>query len=158
MASHTCKNTTPKPYLERHPKHEMSRCKHVRKLVSKLWHHLDCFEIVQLSQPCEPSALRLAPCPSVSRIWLRGGAKQVWVNNLDCFSLARDGTCHFDANLLKHTSCQVVAKTVQGFWTALSEVMQCQTSLYDDSTCGEVCCRYCVKVLRHSHHMFVPFC
>ena len=43
------KNMKPKPCLERHPKHEMSRYKHVRKLVSKLWHHLDCFEIVQLS-------------------------------------------------------------------------------------------------------------
>ena len=38
-------------------------------------------------------------------------------------SLARDGACHFDANLLKPTSCQVVAKIVKGFLTLLSEVM-----------------------------------
>ena len=36
-------------------------------------------------------------------------------------SLARDGTCHFDAHLLKATSCQVVAKTVKTLWTPLSE-------------------------------------
>ena len=73
-------------------------------------------------------------------------------------SLARDAACHFDANLPKPTSCQIAAKTVKGFWTALSEVMQCQTSSYNDSTCAEVCFWYCVKVLRHSHLYIVPFC
>ena len=43
------------------------------------------------------------------------------VNVLEFFSLARDGTCHFDAHLLKATSCQVVAKTVKKLWTPLSE-------------------------------------
>ena len=52
-------------------------------------------------------------------IWLRGGARQVCVNVLECFSLARDGTCHIDVNLLKATSCRIVAETVKGFWTAL---------------------------------------
>ena len=55
-------------------------------------------------------------------IWLRGGARQVCVNVLEC-TLARDGACHFDANLLKPTSCQIVAKIVKGFLTLLSEVM-----------------------------------
>ena len=32
------KNMTSKPCLERHPEHEMSRCKHVRLHVSKKWH------------------------------------------------------------------------------------------------------------------------
>ena len=41
------------------------------------------------------------------------------------FDSARDGKCHFDANLLKATSCQVVAKTVKRFWTALSENIRC---------------------------------
>ena len=90
-------------------------------------------------------------------MWLRGRARQVCVNVLEC-TLARDGACHFDAHLLKHTSCQIVAKTVKGFWTVLSEVMQCQASSYHDSTCAEVCPRCCVKVLRHSHLFIVPFC
>ena len=34
---------------------------------------------------------------------------------------ARDGKCHFDAHFLKATCCQVVARTVKGFWKALSE-------------------------------------
>ena len=55
-------------------------------------------------------------------MWLRGGARQVCFNVLEC-TLARDGACHFNANLLKHTSCQIVAKTVKGFWKVLSEVM-----------------------------------
>ena len=38
-----------------------------------------------------------------------------------CDTLARGGTCHFDAHLLKAACCQVVAKTVKGLWTALSE-------------------------------------
>ena len=66
--------------------------------------------------------------------------------------------CHFDANLPKPTSCQIVAKTVKGFWTALSDVMQCQTPSYHDSTCGEAFLRYGVKELRHSHLFIVPFC
>ena len=35
------------------------------------------------------------------------------------------GACHFDVNLLNATSCQVVAKTVKGFWRALSENIRC---------------------------------
>ena len=58
-------------------------------------------------------------------IWLRGEARQVCVNVVECKTLARDGKCHFDANLVKATSCQIVAETVKGFWTALSENIRC---------------------------------
>ena len=51
-------------------------------------------------------------------VWLRGEARQVCINVLERFSPARDGKCHFDANLVKAASCQIVAETVKGFWTA----------------------------------------
>ena len=83
-------------------------------------------------------------------IWLPGEARQICVNVLQWYTL--------DAQLLKATCYQVAEKTVLGFWTALSEVIQCQTPSYHDSTCGEVGLRYGVKVLRHSHLYIVPFC
>ena len=39
-----------------------------------------------------------------------------------------------------------------------SDVTECQTTSYRDPTCGEVCLRYCVRVLRPSHLQCVPFC
>ena len=56
-------------------------------------------------------------------MWLRGDAEQDRVFWSD--TLARDGTCHFDAHLLKANCCQVAAKTVKGMWTARSENICC---------------------------------
>ena len=39
-----------------------------------------------------------------------------------------------------------------------SDVTECQTTSYHDPTCGEVCLRFCVRVLRLSHLQCVPFC
>ena len=64
------------PCLERHPKHEISRYEHVCEQVSKQV-HLDRCAIVQLSQPCAPSAW---PCHVVR---LRGETRQVCVHVLE---------------------------------------------------------------------------
>ena len=48
-------------------------------------------------------------------VWLRGEEIQICADFLECFTFARDGTCHFVAHLLNATSCQVVAKIVKGF-------------------------------------------
>ena len=117
------KNMTPKPCPERHPEHEMSRCKHVRKQVSKQW-HLDRCAIVQLSSPCQPDAPHLAPRQNMLRHWVTWRSKTSF---RQCFgviythTLTSDGKRHIDAHLLQATCYKVVAKTVRRFWAALSE-------------------------------------
>ena len=57
-------NMTPKPCLERHPKHEMSRHKDVGQHVSQRWYDL---KIDQFSLPRAPHASHLAACRSTLR-------------------------------------------------------------------------------------------
>ena len=114
------KNMTPKPCPERHPEHEMSRCKHVRLQVSKQW-HLDRCAIVQLSSPCQPDAPHLALRQKHVASLGHMECSKTSVDVLEWYGLARDGKRHIDTHLLKATCCQVVAKTVKRFWAALSE-------------------------------------
>ena len=76
------KNMTPKPCLERHPEHEMSRCKHVRLQVSKQW-HLDRCAIVLLSSPCQQMPHIWHCAKACCATGSRGAARQVFVSVLE---------------------------------------------------------------------------
>ena len=122
---------------------------HARKLVSKLWHHLDC---------------TCSACTAMRTKCLTFGTVPDHVTSFGClekqdkFALMFCSGTHLTRSSLKLPVTRLQRRPVLGFWTALSEIIRCQTPAYHDSTCGEVGLRYGVKVRRHSHLYIVPFC
>ena len=121
-------NMTREPFLERHPKHEMSRYKHVRKQVSKQW-HLD----------------RCANCSAFTPMCTKC---------LTCGTMPGHVACAFPQSYLLPRSWSRLSRDSGRHCPETSDVMQCLMNSYHDSKFGEVCftSSWCVFVEHYQQH------
>ena len=106
-------NMTREPCLERHPKHEMSRYKHVRKTSIQAVAPgplCNCSAFIARSNKCPTFGTTPKHVASCGYVEMQDKVALMFQSD----TLASDGSCPFDAHFLKATSCQVVAKTVKG--------------------------------------------